>query len=147
MTRRRSLLSAAVAAVLVLVGAGCAGDEPEADTPADPNAPATTIDIPADRLVDETGKQRVEVSVVDNTFEPSYLVVSPGTEIVFRNEGRNQHNVVPVETGRFDEIPTADFGPGKVGSITVDGEGDIPYYCSIHGTKKLNGQSGVIRIG
>lgn len=127
---------------------GCADDDAgDANGDGDSTGGATTtIDIPEDRLVDETGKARVEISVVDNTFEPTYVKVSPGTEIVFSNDGRNLHNVIPVNPDDFEEIPTSEFAPGKVGSITVDGPGDVPYYCSIHGTKNLNGQSGVIRV-
>jgi len=139
----------ALLAVLLpgLVLAGC-GDDSEGSSPTTTasSGPATTVDIPADKVVDLTAQSTVEITVRDNTFEPSYFEVKPGTKILFRNDGRNQHNVTPVEDGRFDPIETAEFAPGKVGAITVDGSGDIPFYCTIHGTKKLNGQSGVIRI-
>jgi plastocyanin len=131
---------------LALLGAGCADKSADSGPGTTSAGPAPTYDIPSGRLVDKTGEKTVEVSVVDNTFEPSYIEVSPGTKLVFHNNGRNDHNVTPVVEGRFQPITTPNFAPGKVGTITVTGDGDIAYYCTIHGTKKLNGQSGVIRI-
>lgn len=139
-------IAAALLAGLVLVSCGDDDAGDRSPTTTDASAPAATYEVPEDRLVDLTGQSTVEISVVDNTFEPAYFEVDPGTKVVFRNDGRNEHNVFPVEEGRFEAIETEDFAPGKVGQITVEGSGDIAYYCTIHGTKKLNGQSGVIRI-
>ncbi|HKY13807.1 MAG TPA: plastocyanin/azurin family copper-binding protein, partial [Microthrixaceae bacterium] len=62
------------------------------------------------------------------------------------NDGRNDHNVIPVEDDAFEGVDRADFGPGQVHTATFDDAGDYAYYCSIHGTKNLNGQAGVIRV-
>ncbi len=153
-TRRRGrhgarpwgIVVAALLAGTVLASCGDGDSEGSSPTTTVAAGPTTTFDIPEDRLVDLTSQSTVEISVLDNTFEPAYFEVKPGTKVVFSNDGRNEHNVFPVEDGRFDPIATEDFAPGKVGQITVQGSGDIAYYCTIHGTKKLNGQSGVIRI-
>jgi plastocyanin len=74
------------------------------------------------------------------------VLVTKGTKITWSNDGRNQHNVQPAEPGAFEGVATTDFAPGQVYSTTFDAVGDYPYYCSIHGTKNLSGQSGVIRV-
>ena len=104
------------------------------------------VDVPADEFEDATGKTELDVAVKDNVFDPVYVEVSPGTKVVWTNDGRNDHNIIPVDDGSFEGIDRADFGPGKVHTATFDDAGDYPYYCSIHGTKKLNGQAGVIRV-
>lgn len=105
-----------------------------------------TIDVGNATFDTKTGQKTIQIKVVDNTFEPSYIKVSPGTKLVFTNEGRNQHNITPVTAGSFTAVKTDNFGPGKTASVTVSGAGDYAFYCTIHGTKSLRGQSGVIRV-
>lgn len=97
-------------------------------------------------LADRTGEPEVDVAVPDNTFEPAYMTIDVGTTVTWTNEGRNDHNVVPVVADAFEGVDAADFGPGAEHSATFDEPGDYPYYCSIHGTKNLNGQAGGIRV-
>lgn len=104
------------------------------------------IDTGTAKFTTATGQKTVEVRVVDNTYEPSYIEVSPGTKLVFSNDGRVQHTVTPVDSKSFKGIAKGDFGPGKVGSVTVGGAGYYAFYCQLHGTKTLRGQSGVIRV-
>ncbi len=141
----------AASLVLLLLVAGCGGSSQDtASSTGDSGAtsPTTTLfDIPDQEFVDLTGRATADVNVVDNTFEPSFLKVSPGTRLILTNNGRNEHNVTPLSPGSFDKVPTDDFAPGKKASITAPSSaGDFAFYCSIHGTKKLNGQSGIIRV-
>ena len=92
------------------------------------------------------GKRSVDIATTDNEFTPVYVVVNAGTKVTWDNEGRNAHNVVPVDKGSFKGVVTSDFGPGQVYTTSFDSTGDYPYYCSLHGTKNLNGMSGVIRV-
>lgn len=133
----------AICATLMLAAGGCGGstNQPESST-----GPTATFGVDASKFVDMTSKATVEINVVDNTFEPSFVKVSKGTKLVFTNNGRNEHNVTAAEEGAFTGIKQADFSPGKVASLTVGGLGEYGYFCSIHGTKKLNGQSGVILV-
>jgi plastocyanin len=141
---RRSIALLVMGACLAsLVGCGDGGATPESSSGSNS---ATSVDVADSEFTSATGQKTVPVAVVDNTFEPSYLRVSPGTKLVFTNDGRNDHNVTPVEPRSFDAIPTENLGPGQVASVTVGGAGDYGFYCSIHGTKRLNGQSGVIRV-
>jgi plastocyanin len=133
---------AAIALAFVAVFAvGCAGDDSGTST-----AGAGAVDVPTSKFEDDTGKAEAEVAVVDNSFEAPYVLVTEGTKVVWTNAGRNQHNVQPVEEDAFEGVATTDFAPGQVHSATFDQAGDYPYFCSIHGTKKLSGQSGVIRV-
>jgi plastocyanin len=66
--------------------------------------------------------------------------------VLWTNVGRNQHYVQPSEPDAFEGVATDDFAPGQSYSVTFDDPGDYPYYCSIHGTKKGSGQTGVIRV-
>jgi plastocyanin len=139
--RARRLLSA-VFVVLALAGvsASCGGSSSGA------NHPGAKVDVPASKFANKTGERSVEIAATDNEFDPVYVVVTAGTKVSWDNEGRNAHNVVPVDTGSFTGVATSDFGPGQVYTTSFDTPGDYPYYCSIHGTKNMNGMSGVIRV-
>lgn len=78
---------------------------------------------------------RENVDAVDNSFQPEELTVQAGTEIVFTNRGRNDHNVIPADPDEDWTIDVADFKPGtEAEPIAFDEPGTYDYYCSIHGT-------------
>lgn len=140
----------AVALVLLLVIAGCGSDEvagpPGSGRVGD--APETTVagpDLAGVDFVDETGSATVEVDAVDNTFREDYLEVDVGTTIRFRNDGRNDHNILPVQPGSMPEVPTEAFGPGAEADLTFDEAGEIAFYCSLHGTT-TKGMVGGVRV-
>jgi plastocyanin len=139
-SRARALLSAVL--VLVAVTAGCGGS----DSGSSSGQSGTTVNVPASKFSNETGKRSVDIAATDNDFTPVYVIVSADTKVTWNNQGRNAHNVVPVDKGSFTGVPTSDFGPGQVYTTSFDTPGDYPYYCSIHGTKNMNGMSGVIRV-
>lgn len=148
MLSRRSLRLPVVAAfaVVSLLTAGCGDSSKDADAkPAGDSGPTTTYDIPKDDIVDETGKAVVEIIAVDNSLEPRYVEVSPGTRIVWKNEGRNPHDILPANEGAFAAAKAAEMPPGASHTVTLDEPGDYPYYCSTHGTMK-NGMNGAIRV-
>ena len=81
----------------------------------------------------------VEVRSLDNTFRAATVEIEAGTEILWINGGRNEHNVLPT-----DDVAAAvaDFGvergaftPGDEYAHVFDTPGVYPYYCSIHGTQ------------
>src|SRR4051794_39702556 len=136
----RSLLSTVFFVLAVAAVASCGGSGTGS------SHPGSTVDVPASKFSKETGKRSVDVPTTDNEFDPSYLVISAGTKVTWDNEGRNAHNVVPVDKGSFKGVVTSDFGPGQAYTTTFDQAGDYPYYCSLHGTKTLAGMAGVIRV-
>jgi plastocyanin len=138
MTRRLAPL-VVLLATLAVASVGCAGDSGGTKAGA-------KVDIPASKFEKDTGRKNVAVRVVDNDFEAPYIVVTAGTKVQWTNDGRNPHHVTPANTGAYKAVPTDQFAPGQSYAVTFSEAGDYPYYCSIHGTKNLNGQSGVIRV-
>lgn len=75
------------------------------------------------------------VDALDNSFSPEEITVAAGTEIVFTNRGRNDHNVVPADPDEDWAIDVEDFKPGtEAEPIAFDEPGTYAYFCSIHGT-------------
>ena len=85
-----------------------------------------------------------EVGVLDNTFRPEELEVKAGTEVVWENGGRNDHNVLPVEGDAWG-VEADDFAPGDEYSHRFTEPGTYAYYCSLHGTTKA-GMVGTIVV-
>ena len=90
----------------------------------------------------------VNVVVLDNSFRPIDVEVAAGTEVVFENRGRNEHNILPdsikndaalVELLKTDSSPAAwgvisvDFAPEGAYSHVFSVPGTYTFYCSIHG--------------
>ena len=73
-------------------------------------------------------ESQVTVDVVDNDFEPKHLTVRPGTEVVWKFEGRAAHDVTSDE-GAF-ESDTMRRGDEFV--LTFDDPGTYTYYCTLH---------------
>jgi plastocyanin len=73
------------------------------------------------------------VSALDNSFMPENIQVRAGTEVVWTNKGRNEHNALHVDGGDWG-VEVDDFQPGDVYSHTFDEPGVYRYYCSIHGS-------------
>ncbi len=100
-----------------------------------------------DGAVDLTGSAQVTVEVTDNAFTGRIILVSPGTEVVWVNEGRNDHNVRPSAEGPgpgwFTEVDVGTLTDGGSGSVTFEGVGDFPYFCSFHGTARRRPRGGV----
>jgi plastocyanin len=136
--RTRSIMIA----LLLLVAAACGSDE--AASPSGSTTPEGP-DLSEAEFVDETASTEVEVDAIDNSFKPEYVEVKAGTAVTFRNDGRNDHNVLPVVEGAFEEVPADEFDPGAEATITFDEVGDVPYYCSLHGTK-TKGMVGAVRV-
>lgn len=116
----------------------CAGSD-SADSPdpsASPSEQATQglPVVPESKFVDKTSLPEVTVIVKDNVNSPPYITVSPGTKVVFINQGRNPHNVIPVQKGSFEQIATDDLQPDEQDQVVFDEPGMYPYYCSLHGT-------------
>ncbi len=86
------------------------------------------------------------VDALDNSFAPEEITVQAGTEIVFTNRGRNDHNVIPADPDQDWEITVEDFKPGtEVAPIAFDEPGTYGFYCSIHGTATA-GMIGTITV-
>lgn len=115
--------------------ASCDDDGPSA---ARPPAGAVIDDAqlgpqPVEATVAPSGES-VAVQSLDNSFRPEALTISAGTEVVWHNVGRNEHNVVPVDGGAWGVLEPADFAPSDEYRFVFGRPGEYPYYCTIHGT-------------
>ncbi len=139
---RRALAVIPVLLALVLsagILGGCAGS-----TAAPPSGASGTA-VPDDlgEVTDLTGKAEVTVDVIDNSYKPRAVKVSPGTKITFTDTGVNPHNVTPNDDGTFEPISVI---PGQSGTMTAPTDPKTyRYYCTIHGGK-TSGQRGAIIV-
>jgi len=90
--------------------------------------------------------ETITIQALDNSFRPVEFEISAGTEVVFENRGRNDHNILPDSVADDDELTAlladgegwgvvaAEFVPGDTYAHVFDVPGTYPYYCSIHGS-------------
>jgi plastocyanin len=125
-------VSSVILATILLVS--CGGDSQDSE--------ATTIEtVPANGEV-------INIQALDNSFRPVDFEIAAGTEVMFDNRGRNDHNILPdtvkddaglIALLASDTSPTAwgvaspDFVPGDTYSHLFNVPGVYKYYCSIHG--------------
>ena len=93
----------------------------------------------------EANGETAEVVAVDNSFNPKEATVSAGTEVVWDNRGRNDHNIIPEDPDADWKVEIEDFAPGDTASHVFLEPGTYRYYCSIHGTIDV-GMPGVIVV-
>ena len=138
--------------------AACAPDAPDAAGGAKPDEEVVAITTTI-ATVPPNGES-INIQVLDNSYRPSDYEISAGTEVIFENRGRNDHNILPdsvknddglVELLRNDSSPSAwgvastDFAPGDVFSHVFTAPGVYTFYCSIHGAPGA-GMYGIIRV-
>lgn len=85
------------------------------------------------------------VQAVDNAFAPVDAEIVAGTELVWLNRGRNDHNIIPEFGDDAWTFQDTEFGPGDEVSFVFETPGTYRYYCSIHGTLTA-GMPGVIVV-
>lgn len=93
--------------------------------------------------------ESVGVSAIDNTFRPEQVEVQAGTEVVFTNNGRNDHDIIPADQRPGDDLAWGaeadDFVPRDTYRVVFERPGTYDYYCSIHGTSTA-GMIGTITV-
>jgi plastocyanin len=125
-------VSSVIVATILLVSCGADGQD----------SGVTTIEtVPANGEV-------VNIQALDNSFRPVDFEIAAGTEVMFDNRGRNDHNILPdtvkddaglIALLASDTSPTSwgvaspDFVPGDTYSHLFNVPGTYNYYCSIHG--------------
>ena len=137
--------SVVVCAVLMV---GCGADAPDAASsgakpPSEVEAAVTTTVA----TVPPNGES-ITIQVLDNSYRPSEYEIKAGTEVVFENRGRNDHNILP-ESIKDDAgltallasdmspaswgIESSAFTPGDSFTHLFNVPGVYKFYCSIHG--------------
>ena len=137
MPSRRPALALLLALLLAAAGVACGGDDDSdggGGTGGDGNGMASDGDgpeAPEDAVViDGTA---ATVQSLDNTFRAPDIQVRPGTTVTWTNDGRNEHDVLPVEGDDWG-VEVEAFQPGAAYEHTFTEPGVYQYYCSIHGT-------------
>lgn len=115
----------------LLALAGCADNDIAADIP----------DIPGPAY-----SGSVRVSSLDNIYRPEALKVVTDTEVVWSNDGRNDHNVIPNESTDDFGVETVDFAPGDEYSATFGTPGAYRYFCSLHATATAGSMRGTVVV-
>jgi plastocyanin len=144
---RLRTLGSVLAAIAVL--GACGDDSPTSDTVGTTIAAVTIPALESTEAPAETyppNGEVVNVLSLDNTFRPETIEISAGTEVVWTNGGRNDHNVLPVEGDDWG-VQAEDFVPQDVYSHVFTTPGTYPYYCSIHGTTEVGMIGTVIVTG
>jgi plastocyanin len=139
------------AACCALLGA-CANDAPgaaEADPPAElkaspPPPPSPSPDSSEPGAHPAPPAETVTVIAADNRFDPQETEVAPGTEVVWVNRGRNDHDLISDSGLEFGAV-AADFKPGDEYRFVFTEPGEYPYHCTIHGTPEI-GMIGTIVV-
>ena len=125
-------------AVLAVGAVGCAADPNDALGASTDTVAAPAGDSMATDATFAPNGESADVLAIDNSFSPEVLTIVAGTEVVFTNNGRNPHNVVPEgdpEAGSWGVLEQK-FLPTNTYSHVFDRPGTYVYYCSIHGTPK-----------
>jgi plastocyanin len=127
-------VAASLLGLLLVAGSlvACGGDDESAsDDGGLSTSGGSDGSIPDDVVVIDTDP--AEITALDNSFRPENIEVAAGTEVVWTNKGRNEHNILHVDGDDWG-VEVDDFQPGAVYSHTFDQAGVYRYYCSIHGT-------------
>jgi plastocyanin len=125
------------------------GQTPAVETPLLPPATPTAqvptetpVVIPEDTPVEDMPEQRVQVSIIDSTYAPEELTITPGTTVIWTNNGEFPHTVT-ADDGSFN---SGSLQSGNRFEHTFDLPGTYPYHCEIHGGPGGVGMSGVISV-
>lgn len=83
------------------------------------------------------------IVMTDNDFAPAVVRVAPGTEVVWRNAGRNPHTVT-ADDGSWD---SGDIPPGGEYRRRFGAVGLFRYFCVPHGFRRGRGMAGAVVVG
>lgn len=142
--RRRSALVVAGVLVSALALGACGGDDGAEPADTSGASAATTGAAPTGATYAPNGEV-ANVSAIDNTFRPEKMEISAGTEVVFTNGGRNDHNIIPSDASTTWGTEATAFTPGDTYSYVFTTPGTYAYYCSLHGTAAA-GMIGTITV-
>jgi len=91
----------------------------------------------------ETGARYRIISNLDDFFDPEIVRVEVGTEVEWRNTGRNRHTVT-ADDGSFD---SGVLETGDEFEHTFTEAGVYPFTCLLHGQPGGIGMTGIIVVG
>jgi plastocyanin len=139
MNRALSLVGTGLLAAALTLAAACGSD----DNGNDSITGGTDDGSDLEGVVPIDGSE-ADVKVLDNTFNDENIKVAPGTKVVWTNDGRQDHDIVPVGDGDWGVEP-GDFEAGAVYEHTFDEPGTYRYYCTLHGSES-SGMIGAVVV-
>ncbi len=80
--------------------------------------------------------ETTQVTIVDNSFNPSANLIDSGQMVTWTWSGTNSHNVT------FDDNALANSATQTAGTFaqTFDAAGEFTYYCTVHGRAVMSGR-------
>ena len=82
--------------------------------------------------MDMRGQDSVELSIGDFYFEPTEVIVSPGTTVTWVNDGNVRHNVVSWSQSPKMGLNTELLAKGETYEFTFEESGVYVYFCEPH---------------
>jgi plastocyanin len=108
-------------------------DEEAAEIQEDLAEGTDVVTTPGAEGADAGMGDRVEVAMINTTFEPNEITVQPGTTVVWTNEDTFAHTVTSgageIADGMFD---SGTLESGQTYEYTFDEPGIYEYFCSLH---------------
>jgi plastocyanin len=141
MVRRAAVVASVLGMLGLVVLAGCGDDAADV---------ADVADVANGAVAGAPNGVVVDVQALDNSFRPESLTIEVGTEVVFTNVGRNDHNVLPEpDSIQGWGVGEAEFGPKAEYRHVFDAPGEYAYVCTIHGVngKGMVGTVTVTAVG
>lgn len=83
-----------------------------------------------------------QLTMLDSCFDGIAHEVPAGTTLTVTNRGEMSHTITAVD-GSFD---SGSLAPGHTFQIQLDRAGDMPVYCTLHGTAEGQGMAGVLQV-
>jgi plastocyanin len=162
LSKRETLLAVLVAATALV--AGCIGTERTDDNPNDGAGPGdgTTGPGPGNQSGPLVGGNAttpagnasvgagnaVQVTIVDNAFQPDAISVPSGGAATFTNNGQAIHSVTIQKDGGLLEHFDQDVNPGQSVTVTFADDGVYKLRCKYHSTDYDSGPHiGRITVG
>lgn len=126
--------AALLAAALGVAACGADGDDILAN--ATTTTPVSISTVAASEEEFPANGVTESVLALDNNYIPQVLEIAAGTEVLWENNGRNVHDIIPADdpTAASWGVVQADFEPTDTYSYVFTKPGTYTYYCTIHGT-------------
>jgi plastocyanin len=139
----RKSVSIVLLVLLATLTVACAGDDnPTIQSPA-PDETAT--EEPTDECTDLSGEPEANVTLTDNQFDPTCLIVDQAITLNLVNQGSAAHTFTIPGSDIDLELQPGEFGTLE-GPAPLD-PGEHVYYCRFHGSPAGgSGMSGTVTI-